>query len=246
MCRNCVQSLEKQFSFHQRCQKTEERIWSHLHNKSDMFKENFTLFDLVNKEKEKPVQNILHEELLINDDENDHKPNVDLSLVPVEEATTVSHIKSIVGTVLLKDSLLEELDTAILSCEDNLTLSKSLPNNKREVTPNILDDLIEEVNVSSPESISNSESQLSSEKKILSNNISDDQIISDFSDEKDACTYSSKKPYNTRNKRRKIVEDIDDNEQDPDFNIDDMNIEDESDDDYVEGTEKFGWLPKSR
>lgn len=244
LCRNCLESLEKQFAFHKKCQKTEERIWSYLCNKSDTFKDNFKLYDLIKEpEKEKQDQHILHEELLINDDENEHKPNVDLSIVPLDDTTTTSHINSNLGAESLKDSLLEELDTAILLCEDKLSHSKSQQNNVREVVTNNLDDFIEEVTVLSDEAKSHSKFQVS-----LENIISDNEGISDFSDEKDTfIASSSKKPYNTRSKRRKIVVDTeDDSNQDPDFTVDDMHIEDESDDDYVEGSEKFGWIPKSR
>lgn len=226
MCKNCLQLLEKHFNFHKRCVKSENIIWTHLQDKSDDFKKNFKLFGLFQEdEKEKnQAQNDVHDDLHIDDKEHDKKRNKnDLNIIEKSRISTQSvhqtteakeqdiHISK--KMLISKDNLLEQLDTAILSCEDTLSQSNAQHNNKRKSLPDDLNDLIEEVD--------------------------------DLSDEINSSNVNTNKPYNTRNKRKKIVVDTYDNvAQDPDFKVD--NNEDESDEDYVEGSETFGWMPKSR
>lgn len=218
MCKNCLQLLEKLFNFHQRCIKSENRIWTYLQDKSEDFKKDFKLVDLFqdHKEKENQSENDNDVQLHIHGGENNNKQNkedsniLEKSSISSQSVLESSGAKEKTEKKSPNDSLLEQLDTAILSCEDTLSQSNAQENNKRKSLPVDLNDFVEEVSYSS-----------------------------------DEINQNAKKPYNTRNKRKKIVVDTDDNvSQDPDFKVD--NMDDDSDDDYVEGSEEFGWIPKTR
>lgn len=220
MCRNCLQLLEKLFHFHQSCLKSDDRISTYLKDKSDDIKEKFKLFDLFDnhEEKEYQSQNDKHEHIDIVVSEKDNETNEEnlnskeTSSIPIQDVQENVEVKETPENNSSKDVLLEQLDTAILTCEDNLSQSNTKRNSKRKSVPVELDDFIEEIYLS---------------------------------DEQNSPPGKAKKHYNTRNKRKRIVADTDDNvSKDPDFDMD-YNDED-SDDDYIEGSETFGFMPKPR
>lgn len=225
MCKNCLQLLEKLFNFHQSCIKSENRISTYLKDMSEDFKKHFKLFDLFtnHEEKEDPAQNDKHEDVdndvSENDDETnedesneDNLNNLEISSISMEGVQESTDKEENPVNKSSEDVLLEQLDTAVLSCEDNLSQSDTKRNSKRKMLPVDLNDFIEEIYLS---------------------------------DEKNNSPEKAKKHYNTRNKKKKIVVETDDNvSKDPDFNID--HTDDDSDEDYVEGTETFGFMPKSR
>lgn len=199
----------------------ENQICTYLKDKSNDLKKKFTLLELLQTSEENQnhsMPDIIHEELQI-DDDNDckysYQNSVNINNINFEisketlqnDCTTISEVD-----VSLRDPLLDELDTAILSCQNNVSHNKPEQGlEKMEQFPDNLNDLIEEIS--------------------------------------DPTIEITAKPYNTRNKRKRILDsedDPDDINHDPDFRVDDISVEEDSDEDYIEGSENFGWIAKSR
>lgn len=197
MCEKCQRLLKTYSCFHKTINKNENRIKSYLQN---TFPKNFELINLFENdiEVENPCQN-LHEELNIEDEEMETKPVVDnMNSLEVQPQIIEDRNLENLTNNISKDKLLVELETAIMSCGDNITRNKS----QSEISRDELDKMIE--------------------------------VVSESSDEPTIV----KKPYNTRNKRKKIIiEAIEDNiAEDPDFP---EPFDDDTDDDYTEGFEEF-------
>lgn len=187
MCNKCLMLLEKNFNFHKVVIQSENRIKSLLKHRSEYFKKHFKVINLIqrNEEENNQISGI--------DEESSSNSCVENLVTESETAQKTDSHQGTVDTVL-KDCLLDALDTAILSCED------SIAHNKTRQTEIL-------------------EQESSSERK-------------------------SYKPYNTRNKRKKIIVETEYNDAaDPDFL---EPAESDTDSDYVEGSEELSWIPKHR